>query len=256
MAQRDAPLVSVVTPVLNGARFLPAHLESIRGQQHPRLEHLVVDGGSSDGTLELLRGAPGVRLISEPDGGIYDAINKGLRLAGGELVGFLNADDRYVVPDAVTSIVAAFAANPGADVIYGRFRYIDELGRPSRKRAPRGLPFRRERLERYNCVPPHATFVRRASVVDAGLWLDGRLQFAGDWEWALRLARAGKSFVFLDRVLSEFRLHPGSKTRLLGFRAKLAEWSAICRSNRISLGRLLWYESVWVPLCRRLGRAA
>jgi GT2 family glycosyltransferase len=170
-------------------------------------------------------------------------------------VGFLNADDRYVVPDAVSSVVAAFDADPTADLVYGRYRFIDEQGRPSPRRAFTGRPFRLASLERYNCVPPHATFVRKSAVTE-GLWLDPQYQFAGDWDWALRLAKAGRRFVFLDRVLSEFRLHRASKTSVLGFGAKLKEWRRICRSHGISLPRMLWYESIWIPLRRRLGLAA
>ena len=99
------PLVSIVTPVLNGARFLPDLLASIRGQDYGAIEHVVVDGGSTDGTVEILRAAPGVVWTTASDRGMYDAINEGFRRARGEILAYQNADDRYVVPGAVSAAV-------------------------------------------------------------------------------------------------------------------------------------------------------
>jgi glycosyltransferase involved in cell wall biosynthesis len=246
-------LVSIVTPVLNGARFLPDLLHSIRAQDHPRVEHIVVDGGSTDGTLELLRQA-GVRWLSGADQGLYDAINRGLDLASGEVLAYQNADDRYVVPDAVSSAVAHLEAFPELDVVYGRFRYIDAEGRPSPRRPRAQRPFALHDLRRYNSVPPHSAFVRRRMVFEAGHRLDPTLRFAGDWDWFLRMAQAGGRFGFLDRVLSEFRLHAASQTSTLALGAKLREWRRICRRNHVSFARLVAHELVVLPLRRRLAR--
>jgi len=249
------PLVSIVTPALNAARFIGDTLASVRAQDYPRIEHVVVDGGSSDGTLDRVRETPGVLWTSRKDAGMYEAINTGLRMASGEIVAYQNADDRYVTPDAVSSAVRYLLDHPETDVVYGDFRYIDEEGRPV-KGGPRRSPrFDARLLLRYNFIPPHSTFLRARVVKEEGLWLDPTLRYPGDWDWFLRMARAGKSFAHLDRVLAEFRVHKHSKTATLGWLAKLSDWRRICRKNRTSFPLLLWYETFYVPLRRRLGLA-
>ena len=124
------PLVSIVTPVLNGARFLSDNLESVRCQDYPHLEHIVVDGGSSDGTLDLLRKAPGIVWSSAPDRGMYDAINRGFRQARGQVVAYQNADDRYASRRDVSTAVEHLLERPELDLVYGAFRYVDQEGRP------------------------------------------------------------------------------------------------------------------------------
>jgi glycosyltransferase involved in cell wall biosynthesis len=247
------PLVSIVTPVLNGARFLPDLLGSLAAQDHPHVEHVVVDGGSTDGTLDLLRQA-GVRWVSGRDHGMYDAINRGLALTTGEVLAYQNADDRYVVPDALSSAVAHLLAFPEVDVVYGRFRYIDAQGRPSPRRPRPQRAFDLRDLRRYNSVPPHSAFVRRRMVFEKDHWLDPTLRFAGDWDWFLRMAQAGGRFSFLDRVLSEFRLHEASQTNTLTLAAKLREWRRICRRNHVSFARLVGHELLVMPLRRRWTR--
>lgn len=246
------PLVSIVTPVLNGARYLEATLRSVREQTHPRLEHVIVDGGSTDGTLDLLRAAPGIVWASGPDAGMYDAINRGLRQAAGDILAYQNADDRYATPDAVASVVEVFRARPDVDVVYGDFRYVSPDGRPLEDvRAPE---FDARRLRRFNFVPPHSTFVRRRVLHERGVWLDPALRFAGDWEWFLRIAEAGGRFHHLPRVVSEFRRHPASATSTIGWRAKLSEWRLICRRHGVSLARLVLHEAAVEPARRRLVR--
>jgi glycosyltransferase involved in cell wall biosynthesis len=243
-------LVSIVTPVKNAERFLAQTLESVRGQTHSH-EHIVVDGGSTDGTLDLLRAAPGIVWTTGADSGMYDAVNRGFQMARGDVLAYQNADDRYAGPDALSRVVEAFEAHPDVDVVYGDFRYVDEQGRPlGETRTP---DFDVRALRRYNFIPPHSTFVRRRVVHEQGLWLDPELRFAGDWDWFLRMAAHGRRFVHLPGVLSEFRRHARQITATVGWRGKLSEWRRICRRHGISLPLLVWHESVYVPLRRRVG---
>jgi glycosyltransferase involved in cell wall biosynthesis len=248
------PLVSIVTPVLNGARHLPDCLASVRAQSHPRVEHIVVDGGSTDGTLAILRAATGIRWTSGPDGGMYEAINRGFRMAEGQVLAYQNADDRYAGPDAVARAVAVLEAEQ-ADVVYGGFRYVDADGRPLPRPEVGGRPFDRAALLRYNFIPPHSTFVRASIVKDEGLWLDGTLRYPGDWDWFVRIALAGKRFAHVPEVLSEFRVHEGSQTSRTGWLSKVREWRRVCRKNGTSFPVLVWYEMLWMPLKRRVRSA-
>ncbi len=131
--------LSVVTPVYNSARYLADTLDSVARLTVPH-EHIVIDGGSTDGTIELLEGREDPRLqwVSEPDRGQTDAVNKGFARARGELVGWLNGDDEYV-PDAVDRAVARMQSDPGIDAVYGSMEITDEEG--TTRRLYRPLPF-------------------------------------------------------------------------------------------------------------------
>jgi glycosyltransferase involved in cell wall biosynthesis len=246
------PLVTVVTPVRNGGRYLSECLESVRAQT-PAVEHIVVDGGSTDDTLRILREARDVHWVSGTDAGMYNAINQGFRLAQGEILGYQNSDDRYAGSDAVAQVVAHFEHHPELDVVFGNFRWIDPLGAPCTSRRLRRAPRSLRALESRNVIPPHATFLRARLVRDEGFWLDPTLRYAGDWEWFLRLYRAGKRFGHLDAVLADFRVHPEGQTARLSLRTKLAEWRHICTRHQLSFARLCWHELLWEPLRTRLG---
>lgn len=246
------PLVSIVTPVCNGLPYLPETLASVRRQDYPRIEHVIVDGGSTDGTLELLRASPDLVWISEPDRGMYDAIGKGLRLAHGDILAYQNADDRYVVPDAVSAAVGVLLARPELDVAFGDYRLIDEAGRALGTRSATARPFHPRRLRRLSCVPPQSAFVRRR-VLEAGHWPDPTLRFCGDWEWFLGMAQSGRVFGTVPREIAEFRVHARSLTRTVGFKVILTEWWRVCRRRRVSFALLAWNELVWSGVRRRLG---
>src|SRR5690349_10977185 len=121
--------ISIVTPTLQRATFLERTLRSIRAQTYPSVEHIVVDGGSTDGTLPLLEqyaSTYNMRWLSEPDGGIYDAINKGMRMATGDILAYLNSDDLYF-PWTVDVVMRAFEEHPEADLVYGDAIRLDEI---------------------------------------------------------------------------------------------------------------------------------
>lgn len=117
--------VSIITPTYNDARFLPNNIASILYQTHKNFEHIVVDGGSDDNTVELLKSYPHIKWISEPDNGMYDAINKGIKMTRGQICAYLNADDRYL-PETLELVVREFEGNSGLDFVYGYCVYIDE----------------------------------------------------------------------------------------------------------------------------------
>jgi glycosyltransferase involved in cell wall biosynthesis len=222
------PLVSIVTPSLDQAQFIEETIESVRSQDYPRIEHVVVDGGSTDGTLDVLRRHPTLRWISEPDRGQADAINKGFRMAGGEIFAWLNADDVYV-PGAVSMAVGVLRET-GADLVYGGHNELDENGGVVREYAAR--PFDLDVLLNVKnyISQPAAFFTRRAFEAVSGL--DPRYHYALDYDLWVKIASRFEVRA-IDRTLAGFRLHPDSKTS----RDPDAFFPEVHRSSRASGGR-------------------
>ena len=208
--------ISIVTPSLNQGRFLGEALESVRRQSYPCTEHLVLDGGSTDGTVALLRNLDGdaewehVHWRSERDGGQSAALNRGFAEAQGEIIGWLNSDDRYR-PGCFERVARAFAEDPALDVVYGDFAVISEDGAIQKVR--REIEFNRFILLYHHVlyIPTPSTFLRRR-VFDEGNWLKPELHYAMDYEFFVRLANAGYRMRHISQVLADFRLHPASKT--------------------------------------------
>lgn len=210
------PRVSIVTPSLDQAAFLPRTVESVLAQRGDfDLEYLVVDGGSTDGSLEILRRYEGrLTATSGPDAGQADAVNKGLRAATGELLGWVNSDD-LLLPGAVQAAVEAFGANPAAGWLHGRCRIVDEQDRPIRRwiAAYKDRACRRHthaRLLVQNYVSQPTVFWRRSLLERVGL-LDPALHYTFDYDLWLRFSALGPP-LFLERELAAFRWYPGSKS--------------------------------------------
>lgn len=226
------PRVSVITPCLNAARTLAATLASVRAQDHPALEHIVVDGGSTDGTVELLRGAEDVRWISEPDRGLAHALNKGIAMASGDVVGELNADDVYA-PGALRAVAAAFRDHPEAEWVTGYCPIIAADGREIRRpvTAYKNLLLRHYSLGLYlthNFVSAPATFFRRSALEAVG-GFDERYRISVDYDLQLRVARRGDP-VILRRDLAAFRMAEGSLS-MSGFERQFAEHAEQARRH-------------------------
>jgi glycosyltransferase involved in cell wall biosynthesis len=200
----EGPLVSIVTPTLNQAHFIEDTIRSVRAQTYPNVEHIVVDGGSTDGTLEILRRheRPGFVWHSESDRGMYDAIGKGFRAARGDVLAYLNSDDIYP-PWAVEVALRTFEGNPGLDVVYGDGLAIDV--HKGRQRLTLVPPFRAASLAFVGSLVQPAVFLRRRVVERHGAF-DPDLRFAGDLDYWLRLGD-GVRFGRADEVLAVERLH-------------------------------------------------
>ncbi len=212
-------LVSIVTPVLNAASSLEKTIASVLSQTYQPIEYLIMDGGSTDGTLDIARRyADRLTLVSEPDRGQSNAINKGWQRAQGEILAFINADDQYL-PDSVAKAVAYFKAHPEAGWVYGDPLSITASGEP--------MPFRRatqawdyDKLLRLGVyVSQPTTFIRR-SVVDAFGPFDESLSYTMDYEYWLRIGRAYPGHYLPDlRALvvrsRQTRTQTGGKARSL-----------------------------------------
>jgi glycosyltransferase involved in cell wall biosynthesis len=197
-------LVSVVTPCLDPGSRIARCIASVSAQEYPHLEHVVVDGGSTDGTIEVLRAA-GVRFVSEPDSGQSDAINKGFALASGEVLTWLNADDE-LLPGAVGRAVEEFER--GAGWTYGDIEVAEDERKGVRRAAPvTGIAS----FDLGNVVPQPGCFTARWALDRVGS-VDEDLHLAMDVDLWLRLAAAGIPAAYVQQPFARFELHPASKT--------------------------------------------
>ena len=200
------PSVSIVTPSLNQARFLAAAIESVSAQGYPDIEHRIYDGGSTDETPALLeRYSDRIVATVEADGGQACAVNRGLREARGEIIGWLNSDDFYY-PNAISTVVDYMTAYPECSVVYGAAHYVDERG-ARLEPYPTGTPDDL-RFGCFLCQP--AVFLRRRALEPAGL-LDETLRYCMDYDWWLRL-RQHFDFHQIPEELAAYRLHDESKS--------------------------------------------
>lgn len=203
-------LVSIVTPSYNQARYLEHTIRSVLSQEYPHIEYLVVDGGSSDRSVEIIRSYED-RLawwVSERDRGQTDAINKGFARAKGEILAWINSDDTYE-PGAVSAAVEYLQGHPGVGMVYADCNYINEDGRVIGKFASRQTSHRRIRRG-YNHIPQQTMFFR------AELWkqvgpLDPSFHYAMDYDLWTRLS-ARTEIRYVPQTWASFRLHTSGKT--------------------------------------------
>jgi len=224
--------VSVVTPSFNQARFIERTIESVLSQRGPfELEYLVVDGGSTDGTVDLLRRqGERVRWVSEPDRGQSDALNKGFRMATGDVLAWLNSDDLYE-PGALAAAVEALSGGPRW--CFGRCRIVDAEGREVRGpiaayKAWLARHYSHARLLAVNFVPQPAVFFRRDLLEQVGP-IDEACHYAMDYDLWLRFAAVAAP-VHLPRDLACFRWHGASKTGA-GYGAGVREAFGLARRH-------------------------
>jgi len=212
-AAGDGPLVSVVTPSFNQVRFLEATVRSVLLQDYPGIEYMVLDGGSDDGSVDILRKYETwlASWVSEPDDGQTAAINKGFRAARGEILAYLNSDDLYE-PGAVSAAVHVFEQNPDADLVYGAYRYVDEGGAELRSFTP--PDFSATGLLLGNYISQPTVFIRRRAMESLGPFKE-QFHYAMDYDYWLRAAAAGFRFARCDRVQACMRMHARAKTTAL-----------------------------------------
>jgi glycosyltransferase involved in cell wall biosynthesis len=201
--------ISIITPSYQQGEFIDATIQSVILQNYPELEYIVIDGGSTDDTLDIIRNHEQkiTRWISEPDTGQADALNKGFRLATGEIIGWINSDD-LLVPDALVKVAAFFATHPEIAFVYGDALAIDRQGNPLFFRRPG--PFDIRWLIRTDDIPQSSVFFRRELLASLG-YLDDRLHYALDYDLLIRSALK-QDPAYLPACLSAFRIYPETKT--------------------------------------------
>jgi glycosyltransferase involved in cell wall biosynthesis len=209
----ETPLVTIVTPCLNADQFLEQAIVSVLQQDYPRIEYIVMDGGSTDRTLDILAqyerraGRHALHWESAPDRGTADAVNRGFARGKGAILGFLNADDLYH-PHAVSAAVRSLRENPEAAGVYGDAWWIDERGDRIGPYPVRD--FDRALLERECFICQPASFLHREAFENTG-GLDPDFQLAFDYEFWLRMTRV-YPMTRIEGVLADSRMHRGNKT--------------------------------------------
>ena len=206
----EYPLVTIVTPTLNQAAYIRETIDSVAAQDYPNVEHIIADGGSTDGTLDILR-SYGNKIIwwSEKDAGQAAAINTAIRRSAGLIISWLNSDDT-LLPSAASWAVDAFRRNPDAGVVFGNTLFTGPSGVPLF--ASTSIPFQYEDFitKCRNPIPQPSSFFRREAFKQAG-GLDPNLHYFFDWDLWLRIG-LNWPIVYDPVLLSTYRLHSASKT--------------------------------------------
>ena len=206
-------LISIITPCYNRVDFIADAIESVLAQNYSNLEHIIIDGGSTDGTLDVLSRYPHLRVVSEPDNGMYDAINKGISKAHGDLIGVLNSDDVYT-PDAFKIIIGIINSYPEIEVVWGAADMFEMTSAGENVKAllyPPGtereiIPYLLWEIPIFN-----ACFFHRRVFERYGLLLE-QLKISGDREFMLRAALSGCRYHTTNTVLYRYFSHNDSMT--------------------------------------------
>lgn len=225
--------ISVITATYNSARTIRHTCESIRSQNYPDLEHIIVDGCSTDGTLAQISKYAGddARVHSQRDTGIYDALNRGINLASGDIVGFLHSDDFFPSSDVLEEVARAFE-DPSIDMCFGDLAYVAALDTRRVIRRWRSGDFSRSKLK-YGWMPPHPTlYVRRKILREHQFNLDYRI--SADYDAILRLLINEKfKVVYLQKELVHMRVGGASNKSVKNLLRKMKEDARVLNSNKI-----------------------
>src|SRR5882757_10676189 len=240
--------ISVVTASFNSEATIGFTIESFLGQSHPEKEMLVIDGASGDGTLKIVESfaSDAIRVFSEPDKGVYDAMNKGLRLFEGDVVGFLNSDDTFHDSKVLADIAAAMQE---ADIVYGDLNMVSDHHTKRLVRLWRGGTFRRYSFQ-LGWVPPHPTFYMRKEVAQTVGEYDLSYLTTADYDYMLRaLALNDFRVRYIPRVIADFQMGGISTS---GWRVTLRGNLECLRSRRVHLNAPIIDAAFFLRFIRRI----
>jgi glycosyltransferase involved in cell wall biosynthesis len=227
----DFPLVSIITPVYNGALYLDELIQSVQAQAYPKMEHIVIDDGSADdgATVAVLRKYPHLRWWSRENRGQYATMNEGLTAAQGELVCFVSADD-MVLPGAVDQVVDYFRRHQGCDGVAGFTQAMDEQGRPYPSAPFQTVPARYYAY--FSQISHCSLYLRRGALIQKNLVFDPALHYVGDYDWMIRVVAQIK-VARIPLPLSKVRIHSKQASRL-NKRSMFIEQLGVVKARRVN----------------------
>ena len=239
--------VSIITACYNAESTIERCLNSINNQDYSNIEHIVIDGASDDKTLEILEKQQNSisHLVSEQDNGIYDALNKGIKLATGDIIGFLHADDLFASQQTISQIVASFSQK-STDSVYGDLEYISSKGKIIR--YWKSSEFTLSKLKK-GWMPPHPTFFVRASVYQKCGLFDTKFKIAADYDFMLRvLGRYKISTAYLPLIITQMQLGGASNKNIRNILIKMKEDFIALRKNKIGgISTIFWKNISKIP---------
>jgi glycosyltransferase involved in cell wall biosynthesis len=250
------PLVSIVIPSYNQGHYIAATLESILNQDYDLLECIVIDAGSTDGTVDILRKySDRIRWISEPDRGESDGINKGIRLCRGEIYGRVNADD-LLVDGCIATIAECFQQDDTIDLVYGECGIIDQNGKtwPAGRSLKTIKNFTTKKLLRkwYGILPQPTVFLKRSILERVG-YQNVDLHHSADYDLWVRIAQAGYKIKYIPKELARFRVHSAQKSALV--RRHHREIMLVTRKYGSYLDVIYAFSNIkWISMKTRCGR--
>lgn len=223
------PKISIVTPSYNQGRFIESAIQSVLNQNYPNFEHIILDNCSTDGTVEILQKYPHLVWKSKPDQGQSDALNQGFRLATGDIIGWLNADDLYL-PKCFEQTVKSFANSAESSIAYGDYRWVNEQGQVIQFRKELDFDWFILKYLHVLYIPSTSTFFKR-KIFEEENFLDTSLKYSMDYEFFLRLARQKYHFVHINSYLADFRWHQENKSTIAYLEQKEEKTRALLRHD-------------------------
>jgi glycosyltransferase involved in cell wall biosynthesis len=249
------PLISIITPVYNGAEYLDELILSVLQQDYPHFEHIIINDGSTDNgaTVAVLKKYSHLRWWSRENKGQYATLNEGLAAAQGDVVNIICADDKYVTPSALSSVIAFWQAHPECGCVYGDTLRMNDKSElitldPTLRKPPYPVWF-----IRYWLLIPHCSlFVAKTWVANNNIVFDLSFQYTGDWDWIIRLSQATK-FAYLNQPLSVYREHAvqtsqrtGQKKLFLESRRILKRYKANYLYYLLLIYQHRFFKALWI----------
>jgi glycosyltransferase len=247
--------ISIITATFNSIKHLPPVIESIRQQTYPNIEYIVIDGGSTDGTVELIKQSKiATQIISEPDKGIYDALNKGIQLATGDIIGFLHSADLLASPQTLENIVRAFSNSSPLEgcrecvsVVYGDLIFVDQHDTNKVKRYWKSRAFKPWLLY-WGWMPAHPTVFMRREVYEKHGMYNNNLKCASDYDYMFRVFRDQTlTFCYLPEVITKMRRGGISNEGLKNLINKRKEDYWVLKNNKMPF-------PLWILLAKNISK--
>jgi glycosyltransferase involved in cell wall biosynthesis len=243
MNSTSLPLVTIITPVYNGARFLDALIQSVQKQDYPYIEHIIIDDGSMDGqaTIDVLKKYSHLRWWTRPNRGQYTTMNEGLLSAEGEIVCFISADD-IISPGAVSTAATYLSVHPECEGVYGNYGFINSEGMKLNLFQPmRNMP---TNIYPYSLHISHSSFyLRKQALIENNLLFTDTLRFIGDYFWIVRILKSKLGIGKIKNTLSMIRIHD-QQTSKTGFYAMRQEMFSVQKQLDISLFRASFFRKL------------